>query len=199
MSWAPALQWTLTGLFGVCAGLYLQQVRTAHVWQPKVAWSLHALMAVAMIAMAWPWGMRVPPIAYVLLFTASALYFAYLGMFTAHVGHTRYHASMMASMVLMALAMPVSAMPERPSMADMGAMAGMDMADMGSPMPGMGMADMGVPPTPTWVMLTCGVTAAFFVGAALWLFFVLIRGPSRPYADLLMAAGLGVSFAALVI
>lgn len=186
------LQWTLTGVFAVCVGLYLAQVRTAAGWQPRVAWSLHALMAVAMIAMSWPWGMAVSPIGYVLVFTASALFFAYLGLFTAGVGHSVYHAVMMASMVLMALAMSPAGMPEPANVGAMGAMPGMNMA-------GGGGLSVGSPSAPTWVVLACGVAAAFFLGAALWSFFVLIRGPQRPYANLLMTAGMGVAFAALAI
>jgi hypothetical protein len=187
-----ALQWTLTIVFAVCVVLYAGQVRAAEVWQPRVAWSLHALMALAMIAMSWPWGLGVSPITYVLIFTACALFFAYLGLFTARVGHSVYHAVMMASMVLMALAMSPSAMPDTANVGAMGAMPGMNTA---------GGADVSVgsSSTPAWVISTCSVAAVFFIGVALRSFFVLVRGPQRPYANLLMTAGMGVSFAALVI
>lgn len=191
MSSATALQWSLTGLFAVCAGLYLAQARAAGAWQSRVAWSMHALMAVAMIAMAWPWGMEISAIGYVLIFTASALYVAYLGLFTACIGHSVYHALMMASMVLMAVATSPSGMPDTANVADVGAMPGMNMA--GSE-PAVGTAS-----TPAWVTSTCSIAAAFFVGAALWSLVVLIRGPQRPYANLLMTAGMGVTFATLAI
>jgi Domain of unknown function (DUF5134) len=192
MSSAPILQWTLTGIFAVCAVLYAAQVRAAGAWQPRVAWSLHSLMAVAMIAMAWPWGTNVSPLCYVLIFTAAALYFAYLGLFGERVGHTVYHGVMMASMVLMALAMSPSSMPNTANVGAMGSMPGMDMAggtDQGA----------GPPSTPAWVTLTCILAAALFIGAALWSFFVVVRGPQRPYANLLMTTGMGVAFAALAI
>jgi hypothetical protein len=66
--------------------------------------SAHALMALAMIAMFWSWGMVLAPIVDVLVFTAGVLYFAYLGLFTTRVAHAAYHSVMMGSMVLMASA-----------------------------------------------------------------------------------------------
>jgi hypothetical protein len=186
-----AFRWTLTGVFALCAALYLVQIHAARAWPVRVAWSLHALMAAAMIAMAWPFGMSISPIAYVLVFTACALYFAYFGLFNARVGHALYHAAMMGSMVLMALVMSASVMPGTPDTDAMGAMPGMSRADRvdvtGGPLA-----------APTWAVVTCGLAAAFFLGAALWSFFVLVRGPQRPYANLLMTAGMGVAFAALV-
>ena len=189
MSSGLALSWGLTGVFTVCAGMYLARVRSAAIWPTRVAWSLHALMAVAMVAMTWPWGTHVAPIAYVLIFTACALYFAYVGLFTTRVRHAVYHSVMMASMVLMALVMSPSTASDAPAM---GAMPGMTVAgDAG--------AATGSSPTATWVFLTCGAAAVFFVGAALRSFHVVVRGPRRPVANLLMAVGMGVSFAALVV
>ncbi|OPX13081.1 DUF5134 domain-containing protein [Mycobacterium sp. AT1] len=188
---SAALRWALTGVFVACAGLYLARVLAAGGRLAQVAWSLHVLMAVAMLAMAWPWGVYVSPLAYVLLFTAGALYFAYLALFAADIGHTVYHGVMMASMVVMALVMSSTSLPAAPAVGAMRAMPGMDMAGGSGP---------GAPPsTPIWVIVTCGVAVAFFLGAALRSFFVVIRGPQRPLADLLMAAGMGVSFAALII
>jgi Domain of unknown function (DUF5134) len=186
-----AFRWTLAGVFALCAGLYLVQVHAARAWPVRVAWSLHALMATAMIAMARPFGMRISPVAYVLVFTAGALFFAYFGLFNARIGHAAYHAAMMGSMVLMAVVMSSSGMPGVPVADAMGAMPAMsrsvrvDVAD-------------GAPAAPPWVVVTCGLAAAFFFGAALWSFYVLVRGPQRPYANLLMTAGMGVAFAALV-
>jgi hypothetical protein len=44
---------------------------------------------------------------------------------------------------------------------------------------------------PLWATVRRGVAAAIFVGAALRSFYVLVRGPQRPVADLLMTAGRG--------
>jgi hypothetical protein len=192
-----ALRWALSGVFAVCAVLYGAQVRTAPAWQSRAAWSLHTLMALAMIAMAWPWGMHISTIVYVLVFTAGALYFAYLGVFDTHVRHAVYHGSMLASMVLMAVAMSSSALPDTSGAGSISAMPGMNMVGAG----GGGESSAAAP---IWVTVSCGPAAVFFLGAALWSFFVLVRGPQRPgpqstYANMLMTAGMGVTFAALAI
>ena len=191
MSPEGAFHATLTGVFAICAVLYLLQIHAARSWSVRLAWSLHALMAAAMIAMAWPFGMSISPIAYVLVFTACALYFAYAGLFKARLGHAWYHAAMMGSMVLMAVVMSASGMPGIPDADAMGAMPGMSSAVR---------VDVAAGPlaAPPWVVVTCGLAAALFLGAALWSFFVLVRGPQRPYANLLMTAGMGVAFAALI-
>lgn len=185
-----ALRSALTVVFVACAGLYVAQVLAADGWLARAAWSLHVLMAVAMVAVAWPWDSHISPIAYVLIFTAGALYFAYLALFAAGIGNTVYRGVMMTSMVLMVLAMPSTPLPAAQEVGAMGAVPGMDMAGGGAPR--------AAPSTPTWVIVACGGAAVFFLGAALRSFFVVIRGPRRPFADLLMAAGMGVSFAALV-
>jgi hypothetical protein len=87
----------------------------------RVGWSLHALMALAMIAMSWSWGTVLAPIVYVLVFTAGVLYFTYLGLFTTRVAHAAYHSVMMGSMVLMASAMSPSAAPGSADTGSMGA------------------------------------------------------------------------------
>jgi Domain of unknown function (DUF5134) len=189
MSPEGAIRWTLTGAFAICAGLYLAQIHAARAWPARVGWLLHVVMAAAMIAMTWPVGMSLAPVALVLLFTACALYFAFFGLFNARVGHGLYHAAMMGSMVLMAVVMSPSATPGVPGADAMGAMPGMSRA---VDVPTQAAA------TPPWIVVSCSLAAAAFLGAALWSFYLLIRGPHRPYANLLMTAGMGVSFAALV-
>jgi hypothetical protein len=176
----------LTSVFAICVVLYLAHARTAAAWPSRVGWSLHALMAVAMIAMSWPGGMGIPVISLVLVFTASALYFAYLGLFTSAIGHAAYHGAMMASMVVVSLAMsstgPVSAS-----------------GDSGTTMPGMDMGlPVGVDTAPAaWVVFVCGGAALAFLAAGLVSFYMLVRGPQRSVTNLLMTAGMGVAFAAL--
>lgn len=67
-------------------------------------------------------------------------------------------------------------------------------------MPGMEMTvGGGVSSAPaTWVVVVCGSAAAAYFGAALCWFYALIHGPRRPLADVLMTAGMGVAFAAIV-
>jgi hypothetical protein len=112
-------------------------------------------------------------------------------LFTTAVGHAVYHAVMMASMVLMAVAMTAS-----PVSGD--AVIGTTAAMPGMIMPAGGTVD-ATGSIPFWVVLTCGPAAVFFVVAALRSFYLLVQGPQRPYANLLMTAGMGVSFAVLAL
>ena len=187
------LRWALTILFLLCIGLYGRQAFGARAWQQRVGWLLHVLMAAAMIAMVWPAGMRVPALLYVLVFTAAALYFVYLALFGPQVDHAFYHAVMMAAMVVMGVAMTSTAMPATSSTPAMGAGHHMAMADMGAA-PSSGF---GTPPT--WVTVVSGLAAAGFLVVALWSLAALIRGPQRPYANLLMSLGMGIAFAAMAI
>ena len=187
------LRWGLTLLFVACVGLYTRTAIGERVWQSRLGWSLHVLMAMAMIAMAWPVGMRIPALLYVLVFTAAALYFVYLGLFGPHVDHAFYHAVMMGAMVAMAAVMPSAAMPGM-TVTSTSAMAGQHM-----PMAGAAATDSGSWSSPAWASTLCGLAAAGFLGAALWSLVVLIRGPHRPYANLLMSFGMGVAFAGMAI
>jgi hypothetical protein len=188
-----ALRWALTGVFLASIALYARQAVGAGSRQQRFGWWLHVLMAAAMIAMAWPAGMSIPTLLYVLVFTAAALYFVYFAVFGPRLDHTAYHAVMMAAMVAMAVVMPAAAMPTISSAAAMGSDAHMSMAGMASGHAG------GAWAPPAWVSVTCGLATAGFLGAALWLFIVLIRGPRRGYADLLMSLGMGLAFATVAI
>jgi hypothetical protein len=188
-----ALRWALTGVFLASIALYARRAVGAGSWQQRFGWWLHVLMAAAMIAMAWPAGMSIPTLLYVLVFTAAALYFVYFAVFGPRLDHTAYHAVMMAAMVAMAVVMPAAAMPAMSSATAMGSDQHMSMAGMGS-----GYAGVSWTP-PTWVSVTCGLATAGFLGAALWLFILLIRGPQRAYADLVMSLGMGLAFATLTI
>lgn len=110
---------------------------------------------------------------YVLVFSAGALYFVYLGVFGPAVDHPLCHGVMMAAMVVMAAVMPSSAMPAMASTA-MGAGDHMSMA-------GAGVSHaVGSGSPPAWVTAVCGLVAAGFLAAALWSVVLLIRGPRRP-------------------
>ncbi|HUO38896.1 MAG TPA: DUF5134 domain-containing protein [Mycobacterium sp.] len=189
----PGLRWALTILFVVSIGLYGRLAIRVRAPRQRVGWSLHVLMSAAMIAMAWPLGMSIPTLLYVLVFTAGALYFGYFGVFGPHVDHAFYHAAMMAAMVMMAVAMTSVAMPAMSSGLAMGAGHDMAMTGAGAPRAGGSWA------APTWVSVTCGVAAVGFLVVALWSFLVLVRGPQRPYANLLMSLGMGAMFAAMAI
>ena len=186
------LRWGLTALFAVCVGLYTRQAIGAGGWQSRLGWSLHVLMAIAMIAMAWPLGMSVPMLLYVLVFTAAALYFVYLGLFGPHLNHAFYHAVMMGAMVVMAVVMQSGTMPGM-TLTSTSAMAGHDMS-----MASAAATDAGSHlVSPPWLSVLCGLAATGFLGVALWSLVVLIQGPHRPYANLLMSLGMGVAFAVM--
>ncbi|OKH78733.1 hypothetical protein EB75_27000 [Mycobacterium sp. ST-F2] len=180
-----ALRWALTAVFAVAALLFVGAGRG--IGQQRGIGALHALASVAMIAMLWPAGMRVSPLVYVLVFTAVALYFAYLALFGFELPHPVYHCAMMAAMALMGLLMgPNAGLPVATAQA-----SGHHSAHLGH-------GAVAVTP-PTWLVVVCTVLAAAFCLAALWWFYLLVRGPKRPYADLLMALGMSAAFAVMAV
>ena len=180
-----ALRWALTALFVVTAALFAAAVRR----ERPVVNALHALASAAMILMIWPAGMSISPLVYLLVFTGAALYFAYLALFGDRLAHPVYHCAMMAAMAVMGLLMaPNTAMP---------AMSGGSHMHM-SHLP-MAMPTPAAAPSPLWLTATTIVLAAGFAIAALWWFYLLVRGPQRPYADLLMALGMSAAFAAMAV
>ena len=180
-----ALRWALTAVFTVAALLFAGAGR--RVPGQRGVGALHALASAAMIAMLWPAGMRVSPLLYVLVFTAGALYFAYLALFGFELPHPVYHCAMMAAMALMGLLMaPNAGVPVAIAQA-----SGHHSAHLGHG---------AVPVTPpTWFTAVCVGLAIGFCAAALWWFYLLVRGPKRPYADLLMALGMSAAFAAMAV
>ncbi|ETK34883.1 membrane protein [Microbispora sp. ATCC PTA-5024] len=78
-----ALHWLLTVCFAVVAGQAAWRAGAARdggapARDPaleRVTHALHALMAVAMAVMTWPWGMRVPARPQVVFFSLAAVWF----------------------------------------------------------------------------------------------------------------------------
>jgi hypothetical protein len=214
-------RWVLSVAFAVAVGHYLGRMVTHRrygAWRSVLGEGLHALMGVAMIAMLWSWGSGVPIMAYVLVFTAAALWFVAVALFAGHspatgpivtgrcagpAGNAWYHALMMASMVWMAVLL---------SATSGSATAGAAPDDMAS-MPDMGMAmserstpSMPMFPMPQWSRVSCAALAIVFCVAALRLIGrglrpVLSRRPtsaSPPAVQLiggLMAAAMTATFA----
>lgn len=184
-----ALRWALTAVFAVAALLFVGAGR--RVPGQRGVGVLHALASAGMIAMLWPAGMRVSPLVYVLVFTAGALYFAYLALFGFELPHPVYHCTMMAAMALMGLLMaPNAGIPV--------AVAGSGAQASGHHSAHLGHGAIAVTP-PAWFTVVCAVLAAGFCVAALWWFYLLVRGPKRPYADLLMALGMSAAFAVMAL
>lgn len=187
------LRWALTVLFVVSAGLYARRAIADHRWQRRLAWSLHVLMAIAMIAMAWPVAMSIPTLLSILVFTAAALYFVYLGFFGPRIDHCFYHAVMMGAMVVMAVVMQPLAMPRMTA-------AGPGMAGRSMPMADAAASTAGSPAgSPAWASVLCGLAAVGFLGVALGSFLAVLRGPRRPYPDMLMSLSMGIAFAGMAI
>ena len=176
----------LTVVFVAAALIYAVQARGAAGWQRKGVWSVHAVAAAVMVAMLWPTGMAVSPLLYLMFFTACGLFVVFVGVFFGSLAHWPYHAAMMAAMA----AMPV--MMTAPSTA-----TPMPMVSHGQHM-AMAAGPVVAAATPGWLRVSSAALAGLLFVSALWWFYVLIRGPQRPYPDLLMAIGMGACFALCV-
>jgi hypothetical protein len=195
----------LTALFAV-TGLY----SLARIVVPRIeladraSYALHAAMSAAMIAMAWPWGLAVPPVVHVLVFSAAALYYLQLLVFRPatpagpgdvhHGGRLLlgYHVGMMTSMVWMGALMSLLGHGPEGGHAHHGAVAAPASADAAAAVAAPG----GWP-----VALNLG-WAVFFAVAAVGLVVRLVRTRDRSRLDagdsvvsLVMAAGMAASFA----
>jgi hypothetical protein len=178
-------------------------------------------MGIAMIVMLW--NSVVPIIAYVMVFTAAMLWFVAEALFVAHPPATGaaavgdalrhphdawYHATMMGSMVWMAVVMSTMSSPVSPfsdSMQtpsdDMASMAGMSMSMPAASVTPGGTEAMSV--LPMWAKAPCVVLAIVFCAAAIRLIArglrpVISRRTGSVTAEMVggvMAAAMAVTFA----
>ncbi|WP_406144248.1 DUF5134 domain-containing protein [Streptomyces sp. NBC_01012] len=167
---ATGLRWILTLLFCALAayGLWRAFAARSHPWTARLAHGLHAVMALAMFAMAWPWGMDLPGTPQVLFFSAVAAWFvlAALALPSGPDSRGRVLASALPHAVMTgAMAWMVAAMASGMSM---GAMGGGEAHDM----PGMDMSAPGAVATMTlsgtgnrW---SAGLLALVMLALALW-------------------------------
>jgi hypothetical protein len=167
---AHGLRWILTVLFTVITVFSLHRAvrpgpadrapadRATHI--------LHAVMGLAMLAMAWPWGVRLPAPPQVVLFTLAALWFALttaiprLGGRHPR-GHSVLHAVMMGAMAWMIAAMANAMAPAG------GGASGGDTTSM----PGMAMGGSGGTSAMSLhgaAGTAAGVLSAVFLLTALW-------------------------------
>jgi Domain of unknown function (DUF5134) len=210
-------RWLLTQLFFALGVYYLamaaRAVRGSAGGRLRGAADsgLHVLMSGAMISMLWPWGVKVPVIAPVTVFTAAAGWFAGHALFGSSRpqglsgGGNWFQAAMMAVMVWMAVIMPLR----------LAQAAGPQLA--GTSMPAGGMAGMvmdggtmaasqaaGIPAG--WPGTVCVVLAVALFAAAAWQLFAAVRplalagpGGSAPGVSGAVAVardGVGVAMAA---
>ncbi|MFB6813703.1 DUF5134 domain-containing protein [Streptomyces sp. NPDC056347] len=138
---ATGLRWILTLLF--CAltvyGLWRALAARSHPWTARLAHGLHAVMALAMFAMAWPWGMDLPGTPQVVLFSAAAVWFVLAALTVPGVPGPRARALANAlphTVMTGAMAWMVAAMSSAMSMGAGGGGQAHDMPGMDMPAPG---------------------------------------------------------------
>lgn len=200
----------IIALFALTAGFYLVRFVRDRVRDDRILNLTHLLMSIVMIMMPLGWSTRIPAGVQILVFSAAALWYAYLLLFRPHAvsetadshhsGRPRllYHVGMMLAMVWMAVIMA-----PLPGMAAQAAMASMP----GMSMPGLGSSTETTPsslPTHGWADPVSMIIGIGFGLATAWyvLRFVLI-GASAGQVDVrkltdnaaaaLMAAGMALS------
>ncbi|NEA38755.1 DUF5134 domain-containing protein [Streptomyces sp. SID11385] len=139
---ATGLRWILTLLFVALAayGLWRAVTARSHPWTARLAHVLHAVMALAMFAMAWEWGMDLPATPQVLFFSAAAAWFLLIALALPNAVESRGRALAAAlphAVMTAAMAWMVAAMSSGMSMDGMGGghahdMPGMDMSAPGA-------------------------------------------------------------------
>ncbi|TCP42629.1 uncharacterized protein DUF5134 [Tamaricihabitans halophyticus] len=114
---APVLRWLLTLVFAATTLWYARVlVLPAARLAVRVDAAWHMLMSIAMVAMAWPWGMSLPTVPQTVLFGVASVWF--IGRIAFHRGGDHagtlaasrsagvHHAAMMAAMAWMVASMP---------------------------------------------------------------------------------------------
>lgn len=109
------LRWILTALFALTAAWCGYRIAApVGGWRDRISSAAHVAMSLLMIAMAWPWGMAVPMLPQIALFTIAAAWFLVLTALRVPCGHLRraarlahaHHAATSAAMVWMVATMP---------------------------------------------------------------------------------------------
>ncbi len=102
------LRWLVTGLF-LLSGAGFVMVTDRRSWTSVLSHGLHLMMAIAMAAMAWPQGLRLPTTPAEVFFLAAALWFVMTAIRAARMIAQRavrgYHALTMFAMAWMYAAM----------------------------------------------------------------------------------------------
>lgn len=186
-----------TALFAYAAAYCLARIVSSTGVAHRIDHGAHLLMALAMIAMAWPWGDSIPLAPQAVVFGISAIWFALRairGWRPAGTGSVvdrhrhgpatgLYHSVMMSAMVWMAAVMAGWLSGAGSDPADTGASTGHDMANMD--MAHMDMADHAAATTGTSSSLVTAVSLAltviFAVAALAWLFRAFRSVPITAY------------------
>ncbi|OBJ54797.1 DUF5134 domain-containing protein [Mycobacterium sp. 1423905.2] len=162
------LRWIVTGLFLLSGAGFAIAVNRRSATS-ILSHALHLAMAVAMAAMAWPQGLRLPTTVPEILFLAAALWFVMTALLTARVVKQRivggYNALTMLAMVWMYAVVPGHAVTDALG-------AGAHHHHHHPQPPDMDLSGMEVPTEdtwPGWIDLGNGLwTAVFVLAAVIW-------------------------------
>lgn len=194
----PLLRWVATLLFALSGIEYTFALCTQRrPWHWAVSNALHVAMAIAMVAMAWPWGVRLPTTGPALFFVLGSGWFATMAVVSAHTFAQRavcvYHFLMMLAMAWMYAVMNGHMLPGGSGIRH----------PMGSGMPMTGGGSPGWINTVNWLWFTgCAAAAAFWA-------YTSARDRSRGWSGwwhnapahagrAAMAAGMAMMFVALL-
>jgi Domain of unknown function (DUF5134) len=172
---ATGLRWILTALFTMLTGYGLWRTARPHLtpganatWETRITHLVHAVMAAAMAAMVWPWGLRLPAAPQIAFFALATVWLLTGGLRPRRAVRERLrslpHAVMAGAMAWMLAAMTGSTRGRAHGHGGSGT------ADM----PGMTMpstTSSGYSPmtlTGTVPRLAAGVLAGYFLLLALW-------------------------------
>jgi len=213
------LRWVVTLLFVLSAVECVFAIATGHRrWPSVVSYLLHAIMAVAMAVMAWPWGAGLPTVGPMVFFLLATAWFAALTGSGAAAGHrivTGYHALMMLAMAWMYAVMNGRLLPGQSSGSAETSSSGHHAGHTG--MPGMDMSGTELTDTaaasgaayPAWIAaLNWVCTIGFAIAAVFWLYRFLAERLSRSSGDTvhhlgllsqaMMAAGMAIMFGVML-
>ncbi|WP_405714264.1 MULTISPECIES: DUF5134 domain-containing protein [unclassified Streptomyces] len=139
---ATGLRWILTLLFCALAahGLWRALAARSPRWPARLAHGLHAVMALAMFAMTWHWGMDLPGTPQVVFFSAAAAWFVLIPLASPSGSEPRAralanalpHAVMTGAMAWMVAAMSSAMSRGAPGGGHAHDMPGMDMSAPGA-------------------------------------------------------------------
>jgi hypothetical protein len=174
------LRWAVTVLFGLSFALHAYGlVVQRESWICTVERVLHVVMCAAMVVMAWPVGMKLPPLGPMVFFLVAAVWFALVAVraFAADSGRLTngYHAIMMAAVAWLYAVMsggPLDGRTHSPEH-NMTSSSGMNM-------PGM---DMSAPERtqPGWLITVDWIaTVGFACAAVYWLYWYFAQRKANP-------------------
>lgn len=203
------LRCVVTALFVVTAALFgVASAANRGAVTYVVSGALHIIMAVAMVAMAWPQGAAIPTTPPMLFFLLAAVW--YVVVTFAQPGHrltNAYHAAMMLAMAWMYAVMSGQLVPASADGSSGGGHGGHHHG--GHVMPGGDMAAAPSDTTPPFVTgLNWVCTVGFAIAAAVWLYVYFVRRRAEPEApatqffgitgQVLMATGMAIMFGVML-